>query len=170
MEVTGDGPQNLKEPHSFLIKVFKTPRTTDTKLDQSYEAKMMEGFAMPYSGQESLLCIMTRFLSDPLIVRVPFFIIFGSNTGTIQSKGQNGTTQEPRGAMQACCSAALLYYNLEAYITKTRMKLAVQRCSWISTAWSLLHEGEWEVSHLREVACFISHDFAYTGLQLLDLL
>ena len=34
-------------------------------------------------------------MSDPLKLRVPFFLIFSFNEGTIQQKGQKGTTQEP---------------------------------------------------------------------------
>ena len=30
------------------------------------------------------------------MIRVPFFLIFWSNKGTIQQKEQKGTTQEPR--------------------------------------------------------------------------
>ena len=37
-----------------------------------------------------------RFLSSPFIIRVPFFLIFSFNKGTLNQKGQKGTTQEPR--------------------------------------------------------------------------
>ena len=37
-----------------------------------------------------------RILSGPFIIRVPFFLIFSFNKGTLNQKGQKGTTQEPR--------------------------------------------------------------------------
>ena len=37
----------------------------------------------------------TRFLSDPLIIRVPFFLLCGVSKETPNQKGQNGTTGEP---------------------------------------------------------------------------
>ena len=37
----------------------------------------------------------TRILSGPFIIRVPFFLIFSFNKGTLNQKGQKGTTQEP---------------------------------------------------------------------------
>ena len=42
----------------------------------------------------------SRFPSSPLIIRVPFFLLFGFNKGTQKEKGQKGTTGEPRSA---CC-------------------------------------------------------------------
>ena len=36
------------------------------------------------------------FLSSPFIIRVPFFLLFGFNKGTLHKKGQKHTTQEPR--------------------------------------------------------------------------
>ena len=30
------------------------------------------------------------------MIRVPFFLLFGFNKGTLKQKGQKGTTQEPR--------------------------------------------------------------------------
>ena len=36
-----------------------------------------------------------RFSSSPLLTRVPFFLLFGFNTGTQKEKGQRGTTGEP---------------------------------------------------------------------------
>ena len=44
---------------------------------------------------------MSRFLSNPFIIRVPFFLIFSFNKGTLNQKGQKGTTQEPRCWVQA---------------------------------------------------------------------
>ena len=38
---------------------------------------------------------LTRFLSNPFIIRVPFFLMFSFNKGTLNQKGQKGTTQEP---------------------------------------------------------------------------
>ena len=38
---------------------------------------------------------MSRFLSSPFIIRVPFFLILGFNKGTLKQKGQKSTTQEP---------------------------------------------------------------------------
>ena len=38
---------------------------------------------------------ITRILSGPFIIRVPFFPLFGFNKGTRKKKGQKGTTQEP---------------------------------------------------------------------------
>ena len=38
----------------------------------------------------------SRFLSNPFMIRVPFFLIFSFNKGTLNQKGQKGTTQEPR--------------------------------------------------------------------------
>ena len=46
--------------------------------------------------QSPIPIIKARFLSRPLIIRVPFFLLFGSNTGSLKQKGQKGTTQEPR--------------------------------------------------------------------------
>ena len=40
--------------------------------------------------------VMTRFLSNPFIIRVPFCLIFSFDKGTLNQKGQKGTTQEPR--------------------------------------------------------------------------
>ena len=37
-----------------------------------------------------------RFPSSPLIIRVPFFLLFGFNKGTQKEKGYKGTTGEPR--------------------------------------------------------------------------
>ena len=37
----------------------------------------------------------TKFLSSPFTIRVPFFLLFGSNMGSLNQKGQKGTTQEP---------------------------------------------------------------------------
>ena len=39
---------------------------------------------------------ITRFLSNPFIIKVPFFLIFSFNKGTLNQKGPKGTTQEPR--------------------------------------------------------------------------
>ena len=39
--------------------------------------------------------VFTRFLSNPFIIRVPFFLMFSFNKGTLNQKGQKGTTQEP---------------------------------------------------------------------------
>ena len=36
----------------------------------------------------------TRFPSGPLIIRVPFFLLFGFSKGTQKDKGQKGTTGE----------------------------------------------------------------------------
>ena len=38
----------------------------------------------------------SRFLSSTIIIRVPFFLLFGFNKGTRKAKGQKGTTQKPR--------------------------------------------------------------------------
>ena len=38
-----------------------------------------------------------RFPSSPLIIRLPFFLLFGFNKGTLNQKEQKGTTQEPFG-------------------------------------------------------------------------
>ena len=35
------------------------------------------------------------FLSSPMIMRVPFVLLFGFNKGARKTKGQKGTTQEP---------------------------------------------------------------------------
>ena len=40
--------------------------------------------------------VFTRFLSCPFIIRVPLFLLFGSNKGSLNQKGQKGTTKEPR--------------------------------------------------------------------------
>ena len=42
---------------------------------------------------------LTRFLSDPIIIRVPFFLLFSFKKGTIPFFGQKGTTQEPSSAL-----------------------------------------------------------------------
>ena len=42
-----------------------------------------------------LLGTLTRFLSSPIMIRVPFFLLFGFNKGALNQKGQKGTTQEP---------------------------------------------------------------------------
>ena len=36
-----------------------------------------------------------RFLSNPFIIRVPFFLVFSFNKGILNQKEQKGTTQEP---------------------------------------------------------------------------
>ena len=36
------------------------------------------------------------FLGSPIIIKVPFFLLFGVDKGTLKQKGQKGTTQEPR--------------------------------------------------------------------------
>ena len=41
------------------------------------------------------MSLYTRFPSSPLIIRVPFFLLFGFNKGTQKEKGQKGTTGEP---------------------------------------------------------------------------
>ena len=38
---------------------------------------------------------LSRFPSSPVILRVPFFLLFGFNKGTLKEKGQKGTTGEP---------------------------------------------------------------------------
>ena len=38
---------------------------------------------------------LARFPSSPLIIRVPFFLLFGFNEGAPKRKGQKGTTGEP---------------------------------------------------------------------------
>ena len=40
----------------------------------------------------------SRFLSSPIMIRVPFFLLLGFNKGTLNQKGQKGTTQKPRSA------------------------------------------------------------------------
>ena len=47
----------------------------------------------------------TRFPSSPLIIRVPFFLLFGFNKGTQKEKGQKGTTGEPSKEAQAMAAA-----------------------------------------------------------------
>ena len=39
--------------------------------------------------------VYTRFPSSPLIIRVPFFLLFGFNKGAQKEKGQKGTTGGP---------------------------------------------------------------------------
>ena len=39
---------------------------------------------------------MSRFLSSPFVITVPFFLIFGFDKGTQKQKGQKGITQKPR--------------------------------------------------------------------------
>ena len=36
------------------------------------------------------------FQGSPIIIKVPFFLLFGVDKGTLKQKGQKGTTQEPR--------------------------------------------------------------------------
>ena len=43
--------------------------------------------------------LITRFLSRPFIIRVPFFVILSFNKGALKQKGQKGTTQEPSSIM-----------------------------------------------------------------------
>ena len=46
--------------------------------------------------EESKGSHISRFLSNPFMIRVPFFLIFSFNKGNLNQKGQKGTTQEPR--------------------------------------------------------------------------
>ena len=47
-------------------------------------------------ARDDLSQLHTSFPSGPLIIRVPFFLLFGFNKGTRKKKGQKGTTGEPR--------------------------------------------------------------------------
>ena len=47
-------------------------------------------------GLESVAISISRFLSRPFIIRVPFFLMLSFNRGTLKQKGQKGTTPEPR--------------------------------------------------------------------------
>ena len=44
---------------------------------------------------EPLKKTLTRFPSSPLIISVPFFLLFGFNRGTQKEKGQKGLIGEP---------------------------------------------------------------------------
>ena len=39
---------------------------------------------------------ITKFLSSPFTIRVPFFLIFRFNKGALKQKRPRGATQEPR--------------------------------------------------------------------------
>ena len=49
----------------------------------------------------------SRFPSRPLIIRVPFFPLFGFDMGTQKEKGQKGTTGEPGHSLTAPASLYL---------------------------------------------------------------
>ena len=40
--------------------------------------------------------ILSRFLSSPFIIRVPFFLIFSYNKRTLKQKGQKGNLVDPK--------------------------------------------------------------------------
>ena len=42
-----------------------------------------------------IIVYVSRFLGSPVILRVPFILLFGFNQGTRKEKEQKGTTQEP---------------------------------------------------------------------------
>ena len=51
----------------------------------------MGPFKLEYSfGEYDATSIMTRFPSNPLIIRVPFFLIFGFNKGDPKPKRAKG--------------------------------------------------------------------------------
>ena len=47
------------------------------------------------NSSNNLNNINTRLLSSPIIIRVPFFLLFGFDKRAQKQKGQKGTTQEP---------------------------------------------------------------------------
>ena len=53
-----------------------------------------------------------RFLSSPFTIKVPVFLLFGVNKGTLNPKGQKGTTQEPKGLRSGFIISVLRVQNL----------------------------------------------------------
>ena len=84
------GPQNhnngdgLLGPNSIIV-VYMDP--LGKELDIRYHYR--EIIVMNYYRS------LSRFLRNPFTIRVPFFLIFSFNKGTLNQKGQKGTTQEP---------------------------------------------------------------------------
>ena len=52
----------------------------------------------------------SRFLS-PIVIRVPFFLLFGFNKGALNQKGQKGTTQEPRHRVEGLVGSKAYPYH-----------------------------------------------------------
>ena len=57
-----------------------------------------ELFGIPATLNPKPEGFLARFLRNPFIIRVPFFLIFSFNKGTLNQKGQKGTTQQPSWA------------------------------------------------------------------------
>ena len=49
-------------------------------------------------GWRAIEPLGSRFPSSPFIIRVPCSLLFGLNKGTLNYKGQKGTTQKPRAS------------------------------------------------------------------------
>ena len=46
--------------------------------------------------------MVARFLSSPIIIRVPVFLLFGFNNGTLEWKGQKRVRLRNLGSLNAC--------------------------------------------------------------------
>ena len=68
----------------------------ETRLAECLEFKDVKAKLISCHASISKIPAVSRFLSRPVIIRVPFFLILSFNKGTLKQKGQKGTTQEPR--------------------------------------------------------------------------
>ena len=77
-----------QEAFTGLCKASEFMGLMQDFVHQQYEVNLKtSGNGVAYSWNK-----LSRFLSNPFILRVPFFLIFSFNKGTLNQKGQKGTT------------------------------------------------------------------------------
>ena len=68
------------------------------------------------------------FLGSPLIIRVPFFLLFGFNKGTQKEKGEEGTTGEPSKRPLHSTQAGTEGFNLRGLLNEQSTGMGMLAC------------------------------------------